>query len=101
MTIQMKWTFSCELGVLCAMLLCLSGCKDKKRHRHIHLPRKGNPSAWSTAQYYEVLDAWIPLLPAETALAPTRLNQLPVFARLEKALGGGWQLKNNDRTSNR
>jgi len=42
------------------------------------------------ASYFEVLEAQQQLLPAEYALAQTRLNQLVVVVQLYEALGGGW-----------
>ncbi len=42
------------------------------------------------ASYFEVLEAQQQLLPAEYALAQTRLNQLVVAVQLYEALGGGW-----------
>ena len=43
--------------------------------------------------YIEVLDAEELLYPAESALAQTRRDQLVAVVNLYKALGGGWQLQ--------
>jgi multidrug efflux system outer membrane protein len=44
------------------------------------------------SSYFEVLDAQQQLYPAENALAQTRLNQLLAIVQLYRALGGGWNL---------
>lgn len=43
------------------------------------------------AAYFEVLEAQQQLFPAENSLARTELNQLLVVVQLYKALGGGWE----------
>ena len=42
--------------------------------------------------YFEVLDAQQQLFPAELGLAQIQLNQLLTVVTLSRALGGGWQL---------
>jgi multidrug efflux system outer membrane protein len=44
------------------------------------------------ASYYEVLEAQQQLFPAELALAQTRTDEYVAFARLYRALGGGWNV---------
>jgi multidrug efflux system outer membrane protein len=44
------------------------------------------------SSYYEVLEAQQLLFPAQQALAQTELNQRLVIVQLYKALGGGWNL---------
>jgi outer membrane protein, multidrug efflux system len=44
------------------------------------------------ASYFEVLDAEEQLYPAQLALAQTELNRRLVIVQLYKALGGGWNL---------
>jgi len=44
------------------------------------------------AGYFEVLDAQQQLFPAEITLAQVQLNQLLTVVTLYRALGGGWQL---------
>ncbi|HEY2585366.1 MAG TPA: efflux transporter outer membrane subunit [Tepidisphaeraceae bacterium] len=44
------------------------------------------------SSYYEVLEAQQLLFPAETALAQSELNQRLATVQLYKALGGGWQV---------
>jgi len=48
------------------------------------------------ASYFEVLDAQLQLYPAENALALTELNRRTVIVQLYKALGGGWNLQDQD-----
>jgi outer membrane protein, multidrug efflux system len=48
------------------------------------------------ASYFEVLDAQLQLYPAQNALAVTELNRRTVIVLLYKALGGGWNLGNQD-----
>jgi multidrug efflux system outer membrane protein len=43
--------------------------------------------------YVEVLDAEQLLYPAESALGQTRRDQLVAVVNLYKALGGGWQAR--------
>jgi multidrug efflux system outer membrane protein len=43
----------------------------------------------------EVLEVQQQLLPAENALAQTQLNQRVVIVQLYKAMGGGWNLRND------
>lgn len=45
------------------------------------------------ASYFEVLEAQQQLFPAEVALARTRTRQFVVIVQLYRALGGGWNLK--------
>ncbi len=47
------------------------------------------------SSYFEVIEAQQQLFPAENALAQTQLNQLVVIIRLYKALGGGWNLRDD------
>jgi multidrug efflux system outer membrane protein len=51
------------------------------------------------SSYYEVLAAQQLLFPAESALAQTELNQRLVIVQLYKALGGGWQLTDEQWSS--
>jgi multidrug efflux system outer membrane protein len=44
------------------------------------------------SSYFEVLEAQQQLFPAEQALALTELDQRLVIVQLYKALGGGWNL---------
>lgn len=44
------------------------------------------------ASYFEVLEAQQQLFPAENQLAQTQLNRLLVIVQLYQALGGGWNL---------
>jgi multidrug efflux system outer membrane protein len=44
------------------------------------------------ASYFEVLEAQQQLFPTEDALAQTQRDQLLAVVSLYKALGGGWQL---------
>jgi multidrug efflux system outer membrane protein len=44
------------------------------------------------ASYFKVLEAEQLLFPEEDALAQTERNQLPAVVALYKALGGGWNL---------
>ncbi len=44
------------------------------------------------AGYYEVLEAQQQLFPAEITLAQLQLSQLLTTVTLYRALGGGWQL---------
>jgi outer membrane protein, multidrug efflux system len=53
------------------------------------------------AAYYEVLQSQQQLFPAEVTLAQVRRDQLIAVARLYKALGGGWNLKEQDWTAGR
>jgi outer membrane protein, multidrug efflux system len=48
------------------------------------------------ASYFEVLDAEQSLFPSEDALAQTQRDQLIAVVSLYKALGGGWDLKDNE-----
>jgi len=48
------------------------------------------------ASYVEVLDAEQALFPSEDALAQTQRDQLLAVVNLYKALGGGWNLKDNE-----
>jgi multidrug efflux system outer membrane protein len=50
------------------------------------------------AGYFEVLEAQQQLFPAEDALAQTRRDQLIAVVNLYKALGGGWQLTDDQWT---
>ena len=47
------------------------------------------------ASYFEVLDAEQSLFPSEDALAQTQRDQLIAVVSLYKALGGGWNLKDD------
>ena len=47
------------------------------------------------ASYIEVLDAEQALFPSENALAQTQRDQLLAVVNLYKALGGGWNLKDD------
>ena len=48
------------------------------------------------AGYFEVLEAQQELFPAEQALADTQTRQLLAYVQLYKALGGGWNMQNDD-----
>ncbi len=48
------------------------------------------------ASYFEVLEAQQQLFPSESALAQTQRDQLLAVVNLYKALGGGWNLKDNE-----
>ena len=48
------------------------------------------------SSYYEVLEAQQLLFPAESALAHSELQQRIAVVQLYKALGGGWQLSNEN-----
>jgi outer membrane protein, multidrug efflux system len=48
------------------------------------------------ASYFEVLEAEQQLFPAESALAQTQRDQLVAVVNLYKALGGGWNLKDDE-----
>jgi multidrug efflux system outer membrane protein len=48
------------------------------------------------ASYFEVLDAEQSLFPSEDALAQTQRDQLVAVVNLYKALGGGWNLKDDE-----
>ena len=48
------------------------------------------------ASYFEVLEAEQQLFPSEDALAQTQRDQLVAVVNLYKALGGGWQLKDEE-----
>ena len=48
------------------------------------------------ANYFEVLDAEQSLFPSEDALAQTQRDQLVAVVSLYKALGGGWNLKDEE-----
>lgn len=48
------------------------------------------------ASYFEVLEAQQQLFPAELDLARVRRDQLLVVARLYRALGGGWELADDE-----
>ena len=48
------------------------------------------------ASYFEVLDAEQALFPSEDALAQTQRDQLVAVVSLYKALGGGWNLKDEE-----
>ena len=50
------------------------------------------------ASYFEVLDAQQLLFPAEIALAQVQLNQILTVVTLYRALGGGWQLPDEQWT---
>jgi len=50
------------------------------------------------ARYVEVLDAEQALFPSENALAQTQRDQLLAVVNLYKALGGGWNLKDDEWT---
>jgi multidrug efflux system outer membrane protein len=50
------------------------------------------------ASYVEVLDAEQALFPSENALAQTQRDQLLAVVNLYKALGGGWNLKDDEWT---
>ena len=50
------------------------------------------------AGYYEVLEAQQQLFPAEIALAQLQLSQLLTIVTLYRALGGGWQLTDDQWT---
>jgi multidrug efflux system outer membrane protein len=50
------------------------------------------------AGYFEVLDAQQQLFPAEIALAQVQLNELLTVVTLYRALGGGWQLTDDQWT---
>ena len=50
------------------------------------------------ASYFEVLDAEQALFPSENELAQTQRDQLIAVVSLYKALGGGWNLKDEDWT---
>jgi outer membrane protein, multidrug efflux system len=51
------------------------------------------------AGYYEVLEAQQQLYPAQSTLAQIRGNRLLAYAQLYKALGGGWNLRDAEWTS--
>jgi outer membrane protein, multidrug efflux system len=51
------------------------------------------------SSYYEVINAEEQLYPSEVALAQTELNQRLVIVQLYKALGGGWNLTDEQWTS--
>jgi outer membrane protein, multidrug efflux system len=51
------------------------------------------------AGYYEVLEAQHQLYPAQNTLAQIRGNRLLAYAQLCKALGGGWNLRDAEWTS--
>lgn len=53
------------------------------------------------ANYYEVLEAEQQLYPAEDALAQTQRDQLLAVVDLYKALGGGWNLSDEQWTASR
>jgi multidrug efflux system outer membrane protein len=48
------------------------------------------------SSYFEVLDAEQQLFPSENVLAQTQRDQLLAVVNLYKALGGGWNLKDED-----
>jgi len=48
------------------------------------------------ASYYEVIQSQLLLDPAEVALAQTKRDQFLAIVQLYKALGGGWNLKDDD-----
>jgi len=48
------------------------------------------------AAYFEVLQVQQQLYPAEVALAHTRRDELEAFVQLYKALGGGWNLSDEE-----
>jgi multidrug efflux system outer membrane protein len=50
------------------------------------------------ASYFEVLEAEQLLFPAEDALAQTQRDQLLAVVDLYKALGGGWNLSDQQWT---
>ncbi len=50
------------------------------------------------ASYFEVLEAEQQLFPSEDALAQTQRDQLVAVVNLYKALGGGWDLKDEEWT---
>jgi multidrug efflux system outer membrane protein len=50
------------------------------------------------AGYFEVLDAQQQLYPAEVALAQVQLSELLTVVTLYRALGGGWQLTDDQWT---
>ena len=50
------------------------------------------------ASYFEVLEAQQQLFPAEIALAQVQLDQLLAVVTLYRALGGGWQLTDEQWT---
>ena len=50
------------------------------------------------SSYYEVLEAQQQLFPAEVALAQIQLDQLLTVVNLYRALGGGWQLSDEQWT---
>jgi outer membrane protein, multidrug efflux system len=50
------------------------------------------------ANYFEVLDAEQSLFPSENALAQAQRDQLVAVVSLYKALGGGWNLKDEEWT---
>jgi len=50
------------------------------------------------ASYFEVLDAEQSLFPSEDALAQAQRDQLVAVVSLYKALGGGWNLKDDQWT---
>jgi multidrug efflux system outer membrane protein len=50
------------------------------------------------ASYFEVLDAEQSLFPSEDALAQTQRDQLIAVVSLYKALGGGWNMKDEEWT---
>jgi len=52
------------------------------------------------ASYYEVLEAQQQLFPAENNLAQTQLDRLTAVIQLYKALGGGWNLPDEDWGAN-
>jgi multidrug efflux system outer membrane protein len=53
------------------------------------------------ASYFEVLEAQQLLFPAESALAQTQINQRTIIVQLYRALGGGWQVSDQDWTGPR
>ncbi len=50
------------------------------------------------ASYYEVLEAQQLLFPSEITLAQVQLDQLLAVVTLYRALGGGWQLTDEQWT---
>lgn len=50
------------------------------------------------ADYFEVLQARQQLFPAESSLAETRFDRLATLMQLYRALGGGWQLADEEWT---
>jgi ABC-type transport system substrate-binding protein len=54
--------------------------------------QSGTVDGFNYVGYFEVLEAQQQLFPAEISLAQVQLNQLLTVVTLYRALGGGWQL---------